>query len=273
MGRRINRRNARQQNEAPRQSGIAPMPDVLWIRDAIREPLERLLRILIYARYSTDDQNPHSIDAQIAYCKLLLRALGLTDYELVVIKDVELSGELKKRPGIDQVWIGIEARQWDLILVEDASRLYRHDSWAVDLVYRAVDKQTRVICINDSVDTADDQRVWIPRLKDATRIMLRQMNTLARIRRQYRPPVGPRGGDHRAATRLSQNRDHAGPRQVGLQKDRFSTRSTRNGLRKSLRPLSKSLLRIPLEGRKVPYREGRPQGRELNPAKTGRWKM
>jgi hypothetical protein len=26
-----------------------------------------------------------------------------------------------------------------------------------------------VICINDSVDTADDQRVWIPKLKDATR--------------------------------------------------------------------------------------------------------
>jgi DNA invertase Pin-like site-specific DNA recombinase len=127
------------------------------------------LRVLIYARYSTDDQNPHSIDAQIAYCRRLLRALGITDYELVVIKDVELSGELKKRPGIDQVWSGIEARLWDLILVEDASRLYRHDSWAVDLVYRAVDKQMRVICINDSVDTADDQRVWIPRLKDATR--------------------------------------------------------------------------------------------------------
>jgi len=153
----------------PGRSGHKPGPPVTWLQIPIQQPSYRRLRVLIYARYSTDDQNPHSIDAQIAYCRRLLRALGITDYELVVINDVELSGELKKRPGIDQVWSGIEARQWDLILVEDASRLYRHDSWAVDLVYRAVDKQMRVICINDSVDTADDQRVWIPKLKDATR--------------------------------------------------------------------------------------------------------
>jgi DNA invertase Pin-like site-specific DNA recombinase len=170
----------------PGQSIGEPEPPVAWIRFAIQQSATRLLRVLIYARYSTDDQNPHSIDAQIAYCKRFLRALGITDYELIVIQDVELSGELKQRPGIDQVWSGIEACRWDLILVEDASRLYRHDSWAVDLVYRAVDKQMRVICINDSVDTADDQRVWIPKLKDATRSHAQaNQYTRDRIRRAF----------------------------------------------------------------------------------------
>src|SRR6202451_172601 len=185
-----------------------PAPPVAWIRFAIQQSATRRLRVLIYARYSTDDQNPHSIDAQIAYCKRFLFALGITDYELVVLQDVELSGELKQRPGIDKVWSGIEARQWDLILVEDASRLYRHDSWAVDLVYRAVDKQMRVICINDMVDTADDQRVWIPRLKDATRSHAQaNQYTRARVRRtiellwaQGAAVSGPRPGYRRIAT-------------------------------------------------------------------------
>jgi DNA invertase Pin-like site-specific DNA recombinase len=144
-------------------------PPISWIRIPIGQPVDRRLRVLVYARYSTEEQNPRSIEAQVAYCERLLRALGITDYELIIIKDVEKSGELRERPGIDAVWNGTSERRWDLILAEDASRLYRHDSWAMDLVCLAVDNQVRVICINDSVDTADEQRVWIPRLKDATR--------------------------------------------------------------------------------------------------------
>lgn len=199
-------------NAQARPSGLSisePEPPVAWIRFAIQQPANRRLRLLIYARYSTEDQNPRSIDAQVAYCERLLRALGITDYELVVIRDVEMSGELRHRPGIDEVWSGIAAGRWDLILVEDASRLYRHDSWAVDLVYLAVDNQTRVICINDSVDTAEDQRVWIPRLKDATRAHAQSNQyTSDRIKRT-RVPLGIRCGSRGFAARVPQNSDHA----------------------------------------------------------------
>ena len=57
-----------------------PEPPVAWIQFAVQQPSTRLLRVLIYARYSTDDQNPHSIDAQIAYCKRFLSRTG--DYGL-----------------------------------------------------------------------------------------------------------------------------------------------------------------------------------------------
>jgi len=160
-------------------------PVVSWVSDPIRYPAKRRLRVLIYVRYSTQDQNPRSIDAQIEYCKRFLRALGIEDYELDVIQDVELSGELRSRPGIDQVWDGIRQRRWDLIVVEDASRIYRHDAWAVELVGLAYDKGIRTICVNDMIDTAEPVDRWHGRLKDATR-MHAQTNwyTSHRIKRQ-----------------------------------------------------------------------------------------
>jgi len=161
------------------------MPDVSWIRAAIRQPLERLLWILIYARYSTEDQNPRSIDAQIEYCKAFLRALGVTNYKLETHHDVEISGQLRNRPGIDKVWSGVRERRWDFIIVEDASRLYRHESWAVDLVGLAHDKKIRTICVNDRVDSNEPVDFWLPRLKEATRTHA-QSNwyTSHRIKRQ-----------------------------------------------------------------------------------------
>jgi hypothetical protein len=147
----------------------APEPMVAWVRHAIRRSVYRLLRVLIYARYSTEEQSPHSIDAQVEYGKRFLRLLGITDYELTVLQDVEMSGELRNRPGIDQVWRGIDDRSWDISVTEDASRLYRHDSWAVDLVGLAHDKGIRTFCITDMIDTAEPVEIWHRRLKDATR--------------------------------------------------------------------------------------------------------
>jgi DNA invertase Pin-like site-specific DNA recombinase len=166
MGRRRNRRQGCQPLEISRQPLGSPAPDVSWIRNPIRKLLKDSFRILIYARYSTEDQNPRSIDAQIEYCKAFLRALGVTNYELEICQDVELSGELRNRPGIDKVWSGVRQRRWDLIVVEDASRLYRHDSWAVDLVGLAYDKKIRTICINDRVDSGESIDFWLDRLAE-----------------------------------------------------------------------------------------------------------
>jgi DNA invertase Pin-like site-specific DNA recombinase len=179
------RREDNQHFPTAQRAGSAPMPDVSWIRDAVRQPLARLLLVLIYARYSTEEQNPRSIEAQIEYCKRFLAALGIKDYELEIRQDVEMSGELRSRPGIDEVWRGVRERRWDLILVEDASRLYRHDSWAVELVGAAYDKKTRTVCINDRVDSAGPVEDWRPRLKEATRTHA-QINwyTSHRIKRQ-----------------------------------------------------------------------------------------
>lgn len=138
-----------------------------WIKVKIKWAKGRRLRVLIYARYSTDEQNPHSIEAQVDLCKALLRDLGITDAEITIVDDPAMSGEIYSRPGINQVRDGILAGRWDLIIVEDASRLFRNAQFCFELVGQAVDCDVRVICINDLVDTADDEEVWEARLHEA----------------------------------------------------------------------------------------------------------
>src|SRR5260370_38628031 len=48
----------------------------------------------------------------------------------------------------------IQARRWDLIIVEDSSRLYRHETACGELIETAVDRGIRVLGPNDNVETA-----------------------------------------------------------------------------------------------------------------------
>jgi site-specific DNA recombinase len=138
-----------------------------WVRFPLNIPLGVRLRVLIYARYSTAEQRRRSIDAQITFCTKFLRQLGVKRVEFTRITDEALSGELLNRPGIDQVWEGIKADKWDLLLVEDSSRLYRDDIHCVSLVRLAVDHRMRVFSIGDFIDTAESN--WEDRLKEAAR--------------------------------------------------------------------------------------------------------
>lgn len=157
---------------------------VRWVRNPIVIPRGRRLRVLIYARFSTAEQKRRSIKAQIEFCKKCLRALGVTDITVIIIRDEALSGELRSRPGIDQVRAGILAGEYDLMLVEDSSRIYRDDVACVELVRLAVDNDIRVICVNDFVDTADVD--WEDRLKRAAQFHA-QMNRYGseRVKRSH----------------------------------------------------------------------------------------
>ena len=62
-----------------------------------------------------------------------------------VITEPEVSGEIADRTGINQVWAGIDAKRWDLIVAEESSRLYRHHTKAGKLFESAVDAGVRVI--------------------------------------------------------------------------------------------------------------------------------
>ncbi|NBS34049.1 MAG: hypothetical protein EBS83_14895 [Planctomycetia bacterium] len=78
------------------------------------------------------------------------------------MQEPEVSGEIADRPGINQVWAGIEAKRWDIIIAEESSRLYRHHTKAGELFESAVDAGIRVICPSDYIDTSDED--WPDRL-------------------------------------------------------------------------------------------------------------
>ena len=130
------RKNSHARRTKPRTRGGTVSA---WIRIPVEVPKGRRLRVLIYARFSTDEQNLSSIDDQVAYCRRFLNAIGPKDAEITVLSDEGLSGELASRPGIDQVLAGASEGRWDLIFSEDASRLSRHETACGGLIETAVD--------------------------------------------------------------------------------------------------------------------------------------
>jgi DNA invertase Pin-like site-specific DNA recombinase len=137
------------------------------LRQRFQMPEGRKLRVAIQARFSTEEQRQSSIDDQIANCKRFLAdnlpsGVGLDRVEVEEIREPEISGELLKRPGIDRVWVGIEARRWDVLIAEETSRLYRNMGFAFNLFGAAIDAGIRVICPTDMIDTADED--WPDRL-------------------------------------------------------------------------------------------------------------
>lgn len=151
----------------PRQTGKRRRQAATWLRTQIAIPLGRLLRVLIYARFSSDEQNPRSIADQVAYCRDFLETLGITTADIEILSDEGISGEIVSRPGIDRVFAGFQERRWDIAMGEDTSRFYRHETAAGELIETAVDEGIRVICINDYLDT--DQEDWEDRLHEALR--------------------------------------------------------------------------------------------------------
>ena len=65
-----------------------------------RRLLEQL-RIIIYARYSTEEQRSSSIDDQVNFVKEQLALWNVENALLEVISDEGISGEQRSRPGID----------------------------------------------------------------------------------------------------------------------------------------------------------------------------
>jgi DNA invertase Pin-like site-specific DNA recombinase len=155
-----------------------------WVRTPIAL-IGRALRVLVYARYSTEEQNPRSIDDQVAFCKRFLEGLlGDAPNQVEVLYDEGISGEIVSRPGIDQAYAGILEHRWDLVVCEDASRLYRHETACGEFVESAVDEAIRVFCINDFVDTAEED--WEDRLHEAMRHHARSNRyTSRRIKRAH----------------------------------------------------------------------------------------
>jgi len=140
---------------------------MMHLRQPIQLPKGRELRVLIHARFSTEEQRQSSIDDQITACRAFLdtsmpKVTKPSQVTVDVIKEPEISGEIADRPGINQVWDGIESKRWDLIIAEESSRLYRHHTKAGELFESAVDAGVRVICPSDYIDTADDD--WPDRL-------------------------------------------------------------------------------------------------------------
>ena len=82
------------------------------------------MKAAIYARYSTDKQSESSIDDQLRECRKLAER---HEFNVVaVFGDKALSGGTANRPGYQNMLVAARAGQFDVIVAEDTSRLWRN---------------------------------------------------------------------------------------------------------------------------------------------------
>jgi site-specific DNA recombinase len=81
------------------------------------------VRGALYARYSTELQSADSIEDQFRVCQRLAERHGFTVIERY--SDAAISGGTTERPGYQELLRAGRAKQFDVIVAEDTSRLWR----------------------------------------------------------------------------------------------------------------------------------------------------
>lgn len=107
------------------------------------------MRIAAYARYSSDQQSASSIDDQLRNCRAYCARQGWPAPE--VFQDAAMSGARSDRPGYRRLLA--TAASFDVILVDDLSRLARDSIEVAQAVRRLTFSGVRLIGVSDGVDT------------------------------------------------------------------------------------------------------------------------
>ena len=82
-------------------------------------------RVAIYARYSSDLQNPASIEDQVSLCTSLMERNFSTRHPVAIYSDAALSGATTSRPGLQSMLEAAERGQFDVLIAEGLDRISR----------------------------------------------------------------------------------------------------------------------------------------------------
>jgi site-specific DNA recombinase len=114
-----------------------------------------MTRCAIYARYSSDLQSPTSIEDQVALCRAYAERQGWT--VVATFEDAALSGfGVEQRPGYQQLIAAALAAEhpFEVILVEDLSRLTRDMAETLRLYHRLRLKGIDLVGVSDGIATS-----------------------------------------------------------------------------------------------------------------------
>ena len=117
-------------------------------------------RCAIYARYSTDKQSPMSIEDQVRKCREHAASHGWEVLQNHVYSDGAMSGSSSEdRPGLCALRDAVSSpeRPFDVLLVDDTSRLSRHQASAMLLFERFKFLGVRVVAVGQGIDSSSEQ--------------------------------------------------------------------------------------------------------------------
>lgn len=107
------------------------------------------VRTAAYARYSSDLQRDASLEDQLRNCRAYCARHGWPDP--VVYTDAAISGSRNDRPGYRQLLA--DATRYDVVLIDDLSRLSRDSVESQSAVKRLKFHGVRVIGVSDGIDS------------------------------------------------------------------------------------------------------------------------
>jgi site-specific DNA recombinase len=118
-----------------------------------------ILRCAAYARYSSDLQSPLSIDDQLRICREYAKSRGFDFLEEHVYVDEALSGVGADRPGLGRLLDAAlsPSRPFDIILLDDSSRLARNTKDALTFFERLNFAGIRLIAVSQGIDSDNEQ--------------------------------------------------------------------------------------------------------------------
>ena len=73
------------------------------------------MKSAIYARYSSENQRPESIEDQISSCRKLATERGYVVSEEHIYSDMAASGARKDRPGLAALMAAAEAESFEVV--------------------------------------------------------------------------------------------------------------------------------------------------------------
>ncbi len=109
------------------------------------------MRAVFYARYSTDRQRESSIEDQFRNCMRLVKHEG---WEVVKrYRDEAISGSTSNRPDYKKMLADADEDLFDILIVDDLSRLSRDDIEMKQVIRRFVFWGIRIIGVSDGYDS------------------------------------------------------------------------------------------------------------------------
>ncbi len=111
----------------------------------------------IYARYSSENQRPESIDDQISACRKLAKQRSITTSADQIYSDQAQSGARSDRPALAALMAAAQSGEFEVVLVDDLSRLARDNRLMLSIIAELSFKGIRVISVADGLDSDDEE--------------------------------------------------------------------------------------------------------------------
>lgn len=124
-------------------------------------------RVAVYARFSTDKQNPRSIEDQLRVCREHVERRGGALSDELIFADAGISGTSTIRPGFQALHEAVRSRRVDVIVTEDLSRIGRDMANNAAALKQFSSWGARLLAINDGIDTGQQGSKLLGAIKSA----------------------------------------------------------------------------------------------------------